>query len=150
MVNVSHEIWALGLVALLIGILILKAVFRRLKTARGHTAVDYADSCAGPHQDIEHRALMYLMAAKTDSLLGALAKTIEQERQKLGGVVRNPSMEEALDRLPAVSPSEQSGRTSNYEAIGPMARQGMDAASIAHQLRMPEEEVALAMRLKAA
>jgi len=151
MVYVSHEIWALGIVALLVGILILKAAFRRFKTGQANTTIDNAGSLAGTTcQDIEHRALMYLMAEKTDSLLGALAKTIEQERQKLVGVVRNPSMAQALDRLPSVPAEDQNGRTTKFDAVGPMAKQGMDATAIARQLRMPEAEVALAMRLKVA
>jgi len=150
MVHVSHEIWLLGVVALLIGILILKAAIRRKHASGAKEIVQDAGPSSIAHQDVEHRALMYLMAEKTDSLLGALAKTIEQERQKLGGVVRNPSMVSILDRLQSTSAAAENGCAANYDAVGPMAQQGMDAEAIARQLRMPEEEVALVMRLKAA
>ena len=150
MVHVSHEIWGVGVVVLLMGILIIKALLRRRQAGRTHMDAQAADGTPTNSQDLEHRALMYLMAEKTDSLLGALAETIAQERQKLGGVVRNPSMEEALERL-QVAPASVEGRpSSTYEAVLPMAQQGMDEAAIARQLRLPEDEVALVMRLKAA
>ena len=150
MVHVSHEIWGLGIVALLIGLLTLKAVYRRIKTGRTNTAKVNAESDSAANQDFEHRALMYLMAQTTDSLLGALAKTIAQERQKLGGVVRNPSMEEALERLQAAPVPAKKNRASNYDAVYPLLQQGMDAETIARRLRFPEEEIALVKRLQAA
>ena len=131
MVHVSHEIWMLGIVVLLVGILVLKVVIRRIKTGRMDSDIPAAEQSSMNHQDIEHRALMYLMAEKTDSLLGALAKTIEQERQKLGGVVRNPSMADSLDRLKTAAAATENGRASNYDAVGTMVQQGMDAAAIA-------------------
>ena len=103
-----------------------------------------------PSGDIEHRALMFLMAQKTDSVLASLAQAIDQERQKLGGVVRNPSMTEALDALPAAAPSSAGNPDSKYERVIPMARSGMDAADISRQLQLPEAEVSMVMRLNAA
>jgi len=150
MLHATYEIWGLGLVALLIGIWTVKAVLNRKSTRRTNGSRHGAAGTTRADQDIEHRALMYLMAQKTDSLLGALAQTIEQERQKLGGVVRNPSMETALDAMEAVSaPATNNGRSKDA-AILPMAQRGMDAAAIARQLRLPEAEVDLIMRRKAA
>ena len=150
MVHVSHEIWALTIVALLIGLLILKTAIRRKKAANAMATIRDSGPYASAHADIEHRALMYLMAEKTDSLLGALAQTIEQERQKLGGVVRNPSMAITLDQMQTAATPAKDSRTVADDAVGPLAQKGIDAAAIAHQLRMQEEEVALILQLNAA
>ncbi|WP_372683570.1 DUF2802 domain-containing protein, partial [Desulfosarcina sp.] len=100
--------------------------------------------------DIEHRALMFLMAQKTDSVLAALARTLEQERQKLGGVVRKPSMTDAIDALQAEATPASAPHHSSYDQILPMAHEGIGVANIARQLQLPEAEVSLVMRLNAA
>ena len=101
-------------------------------------------------RDIEHRALMYLMAEKTDSLLSALAKTIEQERQKLGVVVRKPSIPEEIDahHERAAVPSE--GSQPAYDQVLPLASAGTPIETIARQLNLSEAEVSLVVRLDAA
>jgi hypothetical protein len=152
MLQATHEIWGLVWVALLIGTLLLKAFLGRRRNRRGHDlhAVDNETLLYGG--DIEHRALMYLMAQKTDAVLAALAQAIDQERQKLGGVVRNPSMTAALDamQMTAPSPTATINTGPNYERIIPMARSGMDTTDIARQLQLPEAEVSMVMRLNAA
>jgi hypothetical protein len=100
--------------------------------------------------DIEHRALMFLMTQRTDSILAALADTIEQERQKLGGVVRKPSMTEAVDGLPSAAETVATHRSSPHDRILPMANDGVAVATIARQLQLPEAEVCMVMRLNAA
>lgn len=105
---------------------------------------------AGRDHDMEHRALMFLMAQKTDSVLAALALTIEQERQKLGVVVRNPSMTAAMDAFQSQAMPTAENRQSRYERIVPMAHSGMEATHIARQLQLPEAEVSLVLRLNAA
>ena len=99
--------------------------------------------------DFHHQALVYLMTQKTDQALAALSRTIEQERQKLGVVVGNPSTESKEqaakvsglaslndDRLPGFS----------YENIIPLSEDGMDIPAIAYQLQISEEEVSFFLR----
>lgn len=150
MLHASYETWGLVWVALLIGTLLIKALLGRRRNRRGHdwhSGNKEALACGG---DIEHRALMFLMAQKTDDVLAALGQTIEQERQKLGGVVRNPSMTEALDAMKAAALSPTGNPEPNYERVIPMARSGMEATDIAWQLQLPEAEVCMVMRLNAA
>ncbi|BBO73701.1 hypothetical protein DSCW_11180 [Desulfosarcina widdelii] len=149
MLHASYEIWGFVLVALFIGILIVKVLLRRRRNRRGHELLP-GKRGTSHSSDFEHRALMFLMAQKTDSVLAALAQAIDQERQKLGGVVRNPSMAEALDAIQAAAPSPAGDPKTNYERVIPMASSGMDEADIARQLQLPEAEVSLVMRLNAA
>jgi hypothetical protein len=93
---------------------------------------------------------MFLMAQKTDSVLAALARTLEQERQKLGSVVRKPSMPEAIDALQAAAIPVSINRQATYDQILPMAHQGIAVATIARQLQLPEAEVSMVMQLNAA
>ena len=150
MLHASYETWGFVWVALLIGTLIFKALWGRRRNRRGCERLPGQKEAPMPSGDIEHRALMFLMAQKTDSVLASLAQAIDQERQKLGGVVRNPSMTEALDALPAAAPSSAGNPDSKYERVIPMARSGMDAADISRQLQLPEAEVSMVMRLNAA
>jgi hypothetical protein len=150
MLHSSYEIWGFVLVALLIGMLIFKALLGRRRNRRGHELLPGKNGTSMHGGDIEHRALMFLMAQKTDSVLAALAQAIDQERQKLGGVVRNPSMSEALDAMQAATSSPAGNPEPNYERVIPMARNGMDATDIARQLQLPEAEVSMVMRLNAA
>ena len=150
MLHTSYEIWGFVLVALFIGTLIFKVFLGRRRNRRGHELLPGKKEALMHGSDIEHRALMFLMAQKTDSVLAALAQAIDQERQKLGGVVRNPSMTEALDAMPAAATSHDGNPEPNYERVIPMARSGMDATDIARQLQLPEAEVSMVMRLNAA
>jgi hypothetical protein len=150
MLHASYEIWGFVLVALFIGMLVFKVLLGRRRNRRGHELLPGKNETSMHGGDIEHRALMFLMAQKTDSVLAALAQAIDQERQKLGGVVRNPSMAEALDAMQAATPSPAGSPEPNYERVIPMARSGMDATDIALQLQLPEAEVFMVMRLNAA
>lgn len=146
MLQATYEIWGLVWVALLIGTLCFKALLGRRRNRRRHDRHPGNQEATVYNGDIEHRALMFLMAQKTDAVLAALAQAIDQERQKLGGVVRNPSMTEALDAMQAATGNPEP----NYERVIPMTRSGMDATDIARQLQLPEAEVAMVMRLNAA
>lgn len=150
MLQASYEIWGVVATALLIGVWILKrCIARKNPDPANRLDQEIVDSTCRDH-DIEHRALMFLMAQKTDSVLAALAHTIEQERQKLGGVVRKPSMTEAIDALPAAAVTVATNRSSSYDRILPMANDGVAVATIARQLQLPEAEVCMVMRLNAA
>ena len=146
MLHASYEIWGFVLIVLFVGVLIFKALLGHRRHRRGHERLPGKNETSMHGGDIEHRALMFLMAQKTDSVLAALAQAIDQERQKLGGVVRNPSMTEALDAMQA-SPGNAEP---NYDRVIPMAGSGMDATDIARQLQLPEAEVSMVMRLNAA
>ena len=150
MLHASHEIWGVCVIVLLIGFWIIKRWFSR-KSPETAIGLDRAtlNSSFGGH-DIEHRALMFLMTQKTDSVLAALARTIEQERQKLGGVVRKPSMTEAMDAFQAAAKPVATHRPSSHDQILPMAHDGIAVAKIARQLQLPEAEVCMIMRLNAA
>ena len=150
MLHASYEIWGVCVIVLLIGFWIIKRWFSRKspQTASELDRATFNTTCRD--HDVEHRALMFLMAQKTDSILAALARTIMQERQKLGGVVRNPSNVEAVETFqPAAVPVSTSDQSS-YDQILPMAHEGIAVATIARQLQLPEAEVCMVMRLNAA
>jgi hypothetical protein len=150
MLHASYEVWGLVLVVLLIGVWIVK----RLVFKRKYESVDGLNQAIAngpdPDHDIQHRALMFLMTQKTDSMLAALAGTIEQERQKLGAVVRKPSMTEALDAFQAESVAGCDDEAEAHSRIMPMARNGKTVSTIARRLDLPEAEVSLVLQMNAA
>jgi hypothetical protein len=150
MLHASYGIWGVSVIVLLIGFWIVKrCIFRkRPETVSGLDRATFNTTCRD--HDIDHRALMFLMAQKTDSMLAALVRTIKQERQKLGGVVRNPSMVEAVDAFQAAAIPVSTRHQSSYDRILPMAHDGVAVATIARQLQLPEAEVCMVMRLNAA
>ena len=85
----------------------------------------------------------------TALVLAALARTIEQKRQKLGVVVRNPSMTGAIDAFQAEANRVSDNGQSSCDQILPMARNGIAVPKIARQLQLPEAEVAMVLRLNA-
>ena len=101
MIQLSYEVCGAILGVLLIGILIAAVMVRRKlrMAAPGSTSVT-ADKIS-PRHELEHRALVYLMTQKTDSILMALGQTIAQERQKLGVFVKNPAVASAADEMAA-------------------------------------------------
>ena len=150
MLHASYEIWGIVVSALLIGFWIIKraSARKRSESASGSERGRFNSSCR--NHDIEHRALMFLMTQKTESVLAALARTIEQERQKLGAVVIKPSMAETNDARQASALPVSASPLSTYDQVLPMANDGMAVATIARQLRLPEAEVSMVMRLNAA
>jgi hypothetical protein len=150
MLQTSYAIWGVIVIVLLIGFWILKrCVFRKIhRTADGSDFATFNASFSD--HDIEHRALMFLVTQKTDSVLAALTRTIEQERQKLVGVVRKPSMTDAMDAWSAAATPVPTGGQSSYDRILPMVRDGVAVATIARQLQLPEAEVCMVMQLNAA
>lgn len=98
------------------------------------------------HQ-LEHRALIYLMTQKTDSVLAALTRTIEQERKKLGVVDFNSSSTKSFDLTNPRLDNDVGKRSSVYDQIMPLVRQGFDSSKISHQLALPENEISMVMRL---
>lgn len=150
MLHVSYEILGVCVVALLVGCWAIKKGVSRKSPKRGDGVNGAAINSPCTDHDIEHRALMFLMAQRTDSILGALARTIEQERQKLGTVVRKPSMDEALGAYEANQVNVPENGQSLYDRVLSMARSGITASKISRQLQLPEAEVSMIMRLDAA
>lgn len=150
MIHASYDIWGVAVTVLLIGFWIIKWYFFRKRSVNASGLDCTIVNSSSRDHDIEHRALMFLMDQKTDSVLAALAETIKQERQKLVGVVRKPSMEEAMDASPAAAAPVSTSQYSSYDRILPMARDGIAVATIARQLQLPETEVCMVMRLNAA
>ena len=150
MLHASYGIWGICVIVLLIGFWIIKGWFSRKspETASGLDRATFNTTCRD--HDVEHRALMFLMAQKTDSILAALARTNMQERQKLGGVVRNPSNVEAVETFQPAAVPVSTSYPSSYDQIIPMAHEGIAVATIARQLQLPEAEVCMVMRLNAA
>ncbi len=149
MLHASYEVGGLALVVLLIGVWIVRRLVSRKTYDREGGLIHAVSNPCDPEHDIQHRALMFLMAQKTDSMLAALAGTIEQERQKLGAVVRKPSMTEALDSFQddAVAGSDDSQNP--HAQIIPMVRNGITVSTIARRLELPEAEVSLVMQMNA-
>lgn len=150
MLHTSYETWGVAVFALLIGIWIIKRCFARKSLESGGNLNGAIVNTSCRDHDVEHRALMFLMTQKTDSMLAALARTIEQERQKLGGFVRKPSMNKAIDALQASAEPAATHLLFAYDQILPMANDGMAITTIARQLQLPEAEVSMVMRLNAA
>ncbi|MGD9309449.1 MAG: hypothetical protein PVG51_09940 [Desulfosarcina sp.] len=150
MLQVSYETWGFGIIGLLLAVWTIKRIIRRMRNADGRQSTHRPHIRDAGCHDIEHRALVFLMTQKTDALLAALARTIELERQKLGGIVRNPSIAGVVNTPQADVMPEPMNHPSPYDQILPMARNGAGAADIARQLDLPEAEVSMVMRLKAA
>jgi hypothetical protein len=149
MLHASYEIWGVTVVALLIGGWTLRSFFFRKRIDPVSLTDDSMTNHRPQDHDIQHRALVYLMTQKTDSVLAALARTIEQERQKLGVAVRNPSITEAVDAFEKAAIPGPDHRQPPYDQVLPMVHSGIAVAKIACQLQLPEAEVALVMRLNA-
>ncbi|BBO66778.1 hypothetical protein DSCA_07080 [Desulfosarcina alkanivorans] len=150
MLNASYEVCGIAVVVLLIGYWTIKfRAFRKKNKIAGVPDPSESQSPLNEH-DIHHRALMFLMTQKTDSMLAALAATIEQERQKLGVAVRNPSVDEAIDAVQPEAMPAPAQRQTPYDQILPMVRNGMTVSTIARQLALPEAEISMVMRLNAA
>lgn len=138
--------------------LLAAALFRGGKNERLLNVIDFAESgSASPppshldHQDHEmaHRALVHLMNQRTESMLAALSNAIETERQKVGGFVRNPSMNAAFA---AAMPPETAAFQDDAAAHGrilSMAQEGLAVSMISHQLKLPEDEVSMVLRFHA-
>lgn len=210
MIHVSYEV-AGGTMIIILASLWLFSVIRRRKKRHVSGWTENAMAGIDNMHEVEHRALMFLMAQKTDAILAALSRTIDQERQKLGAVVSNPSMDEALVAYqaknmtrhdpaqpirnapavdmgspftPPVSPAvstqpdvaasepasgsstrpsstrpvpqapdaaaSSAGMGSPYDQVLQLSESGVDERSIANQLKLPEAEVAMVLRLHAA
>jgi hypothetical protein len=149
MLHASNEIWTVAVTALLFVFWIIRRgiYLKRFHTEKGLDHERFNPSCKD--HDIQHRALMFLMNQKTDSVLEALARTIAQERQKLGGVVRKPSTTQDIDALRAAAAPISTDRQSAYDQVLPMAHEGIAVTNIARQLKLPESEVSMVMRLNA-
>ncbi len=106
---------------------------------------------AQQEQELVHRALIHLMDQKTDAMLAALSETIDRERQKLGVVARNPAMSERVETngIPGMAGWAKEDEII-HDRILSMSRKGADASHISRQLQLPEDEVAMVLRLKAA
>lgn len=150
MLQSSHEIWGVVIILLLIGAWSLRRIIGRQPAEDGCGSNHAALTSPSKNHDLEHRALMFLMAQKTDSVLAALARTIDQERQKLGVVVRNPSIDKTIDAFQGGTMPIAEDRQSPYDQIVPMARCGSAVPAIARQLQLPEAEVGMVVRLNAA
>jgi len=151
MLHASYEILGLAVVASLAGIWVVRRAVRRLRNRNEARPPIAGANSESVRSDIEHRALMFLMSQKTDSVLAALADAIDRERQKLGVVVRNPSMEAAVDALRRTeAPTAATPPPAKLDQILPLARTGQATSTIARRLRLPETEVAMVIRLHAA
>ncbi len=148
MLHASYELWR-GIAGLLNEFWTITRTILKSDPQRGCTSHDSKSNASCRDHDIEHRALIFLMSRKTDSMLAALAQTIEQERQKLGVVVRKPSMGHSLDAFPTAAMEVSDDCRSSYEQISPMVREGISMPKIARQLELPEAEVSMVMRLNA-
>ncbi|WP_419663721.1 uncharacterized protein Dvar_39400 [Desulfosarcina variabilis str. Montpellier] len=154
LLDASYAIWGgafATISALLLGIFVIRSVnhIKQVFHIQSQHITD-APMPAATMQDNAHRALMFLMNQKTDSMLAALAKTIEQERQKLGVVVRKPSMPEEIDAHRETAPILSAPQHRAYDQVLCLAQEGTPIETIADQLNMSEAEVSLVVRLDAA
>jgi hypothetical protein len=150
MLHASYQIAGLAVALVLIGMWVIRRRIRRRRETADAGHASMGQVAPEPQHEVEHRALIYLMNQKTDALLAAMSRTIEQERQKLGGIVRNPSMAVALDAFQMQAVSKKALQPSIHEQIACLARTGMSVDAIASHLRIPQDEVAMVVRLNAA
>ncbi|PIE67124.1 MAG: hypothetical protein CSA23_05600 [Deltaproteobacteria bacterium] len=150
MLQVSYQIFGIVFLILLGAIWWGKRIaYRRRPMPDDSRQANAADGCSAG-ETIEHRVLMYLMTQQTESILAALARTIEQERQKLGVIVRNPSVAAAARAFQGHSTYGEADYPVPESRIVAMAHKGENVSSIARQLEIGEEEVTMVMRLKGA
>jgi len=147
MLQISYEVFGGAFALSLVGIWLINRMRsrRRMKSARASSAANSTEEQLGG--DTEHRVLMYLMSQRTDTILAALANTIEQERQKLGAIVRKPSISHRIDPSLSAAASDCRPRTDQILA---MTQRGVAIPSIARHLEMNEDEVAMVIRLDGA
>ena len=150
MLHTTYAIWGLVIVGCLAATWMIRVVFRRIRHGRRSDSNRLPNSEALRRTNAENQALMFLMTQKTDSVLAALSRTIEQERQKLGIAVSNSSQEKAAAACRIDTTQAENTSRSGLDCILPMARQGMSEGAIARQLHLPETEVAMVMRFHAA
>lgn len=152
--DASYAIWGGAfavLATLLLGLFLTRGVNQVKRVFQVHHEYELTGRChADALQDMEHRALMFVMDQKADSILAALVKTIERERQKLGVVVRKPSMTEEIDTINTPMPKLSDRLQTAYEQVLPLAQDGTPIEAIARQLDLSEAEVSLVIRLDAA
>ncbi|BBO79814.1 hypothetical protein DSCO28_03800 [Desulfosarcina ovata subsp. sediminis] len=99
MLHLSYEICGVILAVLLAGGGIAVVVVRRKLAFAGRLTSCVDEKKISAQHELEHRALVFLMTQKTDSVLAAISQTIEAERQKLGAFVMDPSINEAVETL---------------------------------------------------
>lgn len=150
MLHTSYGFLGIALVVLTVGLWVIKSHRRHRCAGGGDRDFREKTDLMGHNHDVEHQVLMFLMSQKTDAMLAALARTIEQERQKLGGIVRNPSMSAAIDAFGANTGSHTGRPRKAYDQIQPLVRSGMTVTAISRQLRLPEDEISMVMRRHAA
>lgn len=146
----TFAIWGgalIVLILLLAGTWIVSVVMQRRGTLR---QADMGAAAPSPthSSDTSPRTMpMVHIAQQTEAVLAALAQAIEQERQKLGVIVRNPSPVEAVEPAPMpAAPVSEDARTP-YGRVLPLADAGMEIATIARQLNVSEAEVSLVMHM---
>ena len=150
-IDVGYALWGGAgiMVGTLLMVLLVKKMGKILNTYLKRRDV-HTETFGGSIGDIEHRALMFVVDQKLDSVLGSLARTIDKERQNLGVVVRKPSASKEMKPEPA-APVKLSDRLQTaYEQVLPLAEDGTSIESIARLLDLSEAEVSLVMRLDAA
>lgn len=150
MSHVSYVIGGAVVAAVLVGLWAIKRS-RANKSGARRSGFDHERVNSGRSEhDLHHQALIFLVNQKMDSMLAALSRTIESERQNLGAIVRKPSMTAAVDKIEKQPlPIPLDGRPP-YERILPMVREGTSVAAIARRLNLSEAEVTTVMRLNAA
>jgi hypothetical protein len=97
--------------------------------------------------ELQHRALVYLMTQKTDSVLAALSKTIENERRKLGVEKLQPLGDVPIHQQYVQTEFDDNTQGHDVDQILSMANNGETISKIARQLVLPENEISMVLRL---
>ena len=152
MLQTSYAIWIVIGGFLMIGIVIVRryAIRHRKMLQYLEKAPTRPILALQRNHDREHRELLAMMVRQTDSVLNGLSLAIAQERKKLNALIHALPINETSGAAASDGEPFAVNAVTAHERILPMARNGETVSAIAQQLRLPEAEVSMVIRLNAA
>jgi len=152
MLPTSYGIWIVIGGFLMIGIVIVRRYVLRHRKKIQYRESAPARPILAPQSihDREHRELLAMMVRQTDSALNGLSLAIAQERKKLNALIHALPINETSGAAASDGEPFAVNAVTAHERILPMARNGETVSAIAQQLKLPEAEVSMVIRLNAA
>lgn len=154
MLQTSYGIWVLLVGFLLIGLWLIKRRAIVPKKMRGNKRRQKRIVTPMPasqaQKDVEYWEQLSQMIRQTDSVLNGLSKAIQAERGKLNALMNTRPTDQAIGSLPSGEETLSGNPAIPHDRIIPMARRGETVSAIAQQLKLPEAEVSMVLRMNAA